>query len=415
MARMTNGSGSHKSLAALTPRSGAGVSNEPADEERHASNLELFLDLVFVFAVTQLAGLIAHDPTATGAAKAILVAFLVWWQWSQFTWAGSATNVQDYAPARALILTLMPLTLMMAVSIPHAFADTGRWFAWFYLAAQFGVLALQGTFAHAATSQHWQAFARYAAMACIGPVLIVVGSYSNSAQAWWWLAAALTAVVAALRAANGEWSLNPTHFAERHALFIIIALGEVVVAAGATTYGLVQESGLTASQAFATIVATLAAGALWWVYFAYVPRVMEHSLAQVRGPQRGVLARDALTFGHFPLVIGIVLFSVVVEHMIEHPYDPLTTADRWWLIGAVFGYTGGLLALRFRIAKRISPEGIGLLAAVGLLCGLNGDLNAVTTVAIVAALYAASHALRYALFKRELNAETARPGAATSV
>ena len=205
---------------------------EPTElAERHANNLELFLDLVFVFAVTQVASFISHDPSGTGVAKGALLAFLVWWQWSQFTWAGAATDLQNHAGARSIVLILVPLTLMTAVGIPDVYGKFAPWFAWFYLGVQFAVLTLQGSFTRS-RAEFWRSFVRYAAVGCLSPTLVVIGSYAGKNQVWWWAAAAAFLVVAAFRGAGGSWAINPTHFAERHALFTIVALGEVVVAVG---------------------------------------------------------------------------------------------------------------------------------------------------------------------------------------
>ena len=125
------------------------------ETQRHATNLELFLDLVFVFAVTQIASLVSHDLTLTGAARGLLIAWLVWWQWSQFTWAGSAADLQQRPATRVLVLCTIPATLTMAVSIPNCFHESGHggsapqdsamWFGVAYMAVQLLVLAMQGT------------------------------------------------------------------------------------------------------------------------------------------------------------------------------------------------------------------------------------------------------------------------------
>jgi len=147
-----------------------------SDDERHASNLELFLDLVFVFAVTQIASLIDSDLTAAGVARGVLIAALVWWQWSQFTWAGSAINLQRRVSTRVLVLCTIPATLTMAVSIPHAFGasdgpDTGAWFGIAYLVVQLLVLAMQGTTAVRDPATR-KAFIDYTSLASIAPVLV---------------------------------------------------------------------------------------------------------------------------------------------------------------------------------------------------------------------------------------------------
>src|SRR6476469_2735005 len=154
-----------------------------SDDERHASNLELFLDLVFVFAVTQIASLIDSDLTVAGVGGGVLISALVWWQWSQFTWAGSAINLQQRVSTRVLVLCTVPATLTMAVSIPHAFgtgnvADTGVWFGLAYLVVQLLVLAMQGATAMRDPVTR-KAFINYTSFASVAPVLVAAGGFAH--------------------------------------------------------------------------------------------------------------------------------------------------------------------------------------------------------------------------------------------
>ena len=145
-------------------------------DERHATNLELFLDLVFVFAVTQIASLISHHPTGTGTAKGFLIALLVWWQWSQFTWAGSAIDLQRTARTRVLVLGCIPVTLIMTISIPDAFDSSGVWFAAAYMGVQLLVLGMQGSVSLVDPLLR-PAFIRYASLATVAPVVVLVVAF----------------------------------------------------------------------------------------------------------------------------------------------------------------------------------------------------------------------------------------------
>ena len=131
------------------------------EKERSANHLELFLDLVFVFAVTQIASLISHEPSGTGTAKGLLIALLVWWQWSQFTWAGTAVDLEHTPRTRVLVLSCIPFALIMTISIPEAFHGTGIWFGSAYLGVQLLVLGMQGSDA-LADPRARPAFIRYA-------------------------------------------------------------------------------------------------------------------------------------------------------------------------------------------------------------------------------------------------------------
>lgn len=285
---------------------------ENGERERHATNLELFLDLVFVFAVTQIAALISHHPTGTGTAKGLLITVLVWWQWSQFTWAGSAIDLQRTAATRVLVLGCIPVTLIMTIAIPDAYHGSGLWFGVAYLGVQMLVLGMQGSVSLRNPVLR-PAFIRYGTLASIAPVCVLIGSFfHDDARVIIWIVAAALNFIGGLRASAGEWVINPVHFAERHSLFVIISLGEVLIAAGATA----SELELNARTAIALAVAVAVACTLWWTYFAYIPAVGEDTLRQAQGAMRGRFARDLYTFGHFPVVFGLILYAVVVKHLI---------------------------------------------------------------------------------------------------
>jgi len=369
-----------------------------ADAERHATNLELFLDLVFVFAVTQVATLISHHPTFTGTAQGLLMAWLVWWQWSQFTWAGSAIDLQRVARTRVLVLCIIPVTLVMTISIPDAFHTTGLWFGVAYVGVQLIVLAMQGSVAMATPATR-AAFLLYAGSATIAPCVVLAGAFAHgNARIVVWVVAAGINVIGALRAAGGEWAINPVHFAERHSLFVIISLGEVLVAAGASASGI----GLDRDTAVALIAAVAVACVLWWTYFAFIPEVTEHRLREATGVARGVLARDLFTFGHFPIAFGLILYAVVVKHLVTHPVGHLSTDDRWLLACFAAFFLGGLLVIQFRVVRRLAPERVAAIAVIAGLGALGGQLPGRVVVALVAVALAVMQAITWRRFTGRL-------------
>jgi low temperature requirement protein LtrA len=368
------------------------VESTDAARERHATNLELFLDLVFVFAITQIASLIANEPTGNGVAKGLLIACLVWWQWSQFTWAGSAIDLQGNALTRVLVLSIIPFALMMTVSIPRAFGRNGMWFAATYMGVQLLVLAVQGNVAvrQAATRP---AFVRYASFAVVAPVLVLIGGFAhgNARIVIWVIAAIVNAVGGLLGAGAGEWAIDPVHFAERHALFIIISLGEVLVSVGATATG----KNLTAARATAMLVAVAGACVLWWTYFAFIPRVAEHALRQATGATRGALARDLFTFGHFPLVFGLVLYALVSKHIVLHPLGKLGAHDRWMLAASAVSFIGGLSLIQLRVRRRVAPERIAAMIMICLICWGGRYARSLILVSLVIVIYAVMQAITW--------------------
>lgn len=369
---------------------------DPVEEERHATNLELFLDLVFVFAVTQITGLVAHDLTPAGVGRAALMAGLVWWLWSQYAWAGAAIDLQRHASTRLLVLVTVPPTLLMAVAIPTAYGDGGPWFGAAYLAVQWLVLAMQGTEA-VRQPERWRAFFAYASMASVAPAAVLIGGLlDGDARTIAFAVAVALNVGAAFRGAGGEWALNPGHFAERHALFVIIALGEALVAIGATA----TELGLERTTVLGGGVAVAGACVLWWTYFAYIPEVTEHALCSARGPRRGILARDLMTLGHFPIVAGIIAYAVVAKHVVRHPDAAPALADRWLLAGAVALILGAYLHMQWRVTRALAPERLAVIAIVALGCGFGGALPGAYLVGATAIVVGIAQGISRRRFQR---------------
>ncbi|MBK9035701.1 MAG: low temperature requirement protein A [Myxococcales bacterium] len=367
---------------------------DPVDEERHATNLELFLDLVFVFSVTQITGLLAHDLTIAGAGRAALLALLVWWLWSQYTWAGAAVDLQERAATRLLVLATIPAALVMAIALPTAFGAGGRWFGVSYLVVQWLVLAMQGADAVKAPDTR-RAFLAYASVASIAPALVLIGGFlDGDARPIAWAGGGLAYLVAALRGASGAWTLNPGHFAERHALFVIIALGEVLVAVGATATDL----GLDGTTLLGVGVAVAGACVIWWTYFAFIPEVVEHVLLTAQGARRGVLARDLMTLGHYPIVAALIAYAVVAKH-VKHPHDPLGVADRWLLASSVALLIGAYLHIQLRAVKRMAPERLAAIAVVAVACGVGGALPGAALLGGAAAVLGTAQAITWRRFR----------------
>ncbi|HEY0520227.1 MAG TPA: low temperature requirement protein A [Ilumatobacteraceae bacterium] len=370
------------------------------DTARHATNLELFLDLVFVFAVTQIASLVRHDLTITGAGRGLLIAWLVWWQWSQFTWAGSATDLQERAATRVLVLCTIPATLTMAVSIPNVFHETvngssshdaGPWFGVAYMAVQLLVLAMQGTEAWRDRATR-QAFIDFVSYASIAPLLVTAGGFAHDrVRLGLWIVAALVNVASAVRGASGEWVINPVHFAERHTLFVIICLGEALVSIGGTA----SDVGLTSKTLIGLVAATSVACIVWWVYFAFIPDVAEHMLERATSRHRGRAARDLFTFGHFPIVAGIIAYAVVVKEMVADAARPLPHADRLMLIASLAMLIGGCLHIQWRVVHELAPERFVAIAAIAAWLLIGSDLRGSPAVGGVAVILAVMQSITW--------------------
>jgi low temperature requirement protein LtrA len=263
------------------------------------------------------------------------------------------------------------------------------------MAVQLLVLAMQGSTAlrDAATRQ---SFVNFASLASIAPLFVVAGGFAHDrTRLSLWIVAALVNVAGALRGASGEWVINPVHFAERHSLFVIICLGEAVVTIGATANGI----GLRSQILVGIVAATAVACVLWWTYFAFLPSVVEHTLRHALGPRRGQVARDLFTFGHFPIVAGIIAYAVVAKHMVAEPTESLPGSDRWLLIAAFAMLVGGYLHIQFRVIHRLAPERVVAIAAVAAWVLVGARLPGSAAVGGIAAILAVMQTITWRRFR----------------
>jgi low temperature requirement protein LtrA len=292
-----------------------------ASQPQGVTFVELFFDLVFVFAVTQITAGTAHDLTLAGVLRSILVGWLIWWAWTQFTWTlNPADTTHEWV--RVLTLAATAAAFVMAASVPRAFTDEAIWFALPYLAVRLLGLGLQVRVEMERRGADHAAVYRWAGASLVGLALVLVGALVDPGlRTVVWLAAIgadFAAATIAGRAAT--WDLNPAHLAERHGLFVIIALGESLIVAGAAVSDAELTPGLVTAVGASIVVACL----LWWTYFGWLKEALEHRFATADPRRLGPLARDAFSFAHFPLIGGIVGFAVAVEETVVHPDDPMT-------------------------------------------------------------------------------------------
>lgn len=322
-----------------------------AEEAKRTTYLELFFDLVFVLAITQVAARLHEDHTTSGWAHAGLLLWLVWWAWSQYAWTANAVDVERPG-VRAAVLAVIGATLLAAIAIPDAFAADGAWFALPYTSVRAAGLALYwGGLRH--DPAHRAALRTYLPVASVSPTLVLLGGLGPpSARAWIWTLAVLVDVGSVAAAGRGEFQVAPGHFAERHALILLIALGESIIAVGTTASELEPSARTTATAALAFALIA----ALWWAYFTAVQPAAEARLAgEPDHRRRGHLARDLYTLGHLPLVAGTVVFAVAVEEVIAHPGEPLD-AFTWAALAVCAGlFAAGFGALRIRLGP-LSPR-----------------------------------------------------------
>ena len=232
-------------------------------EDQSATFIELFFDLVFVYAVTQTVTLVHEDLSWAGLGRAVVVFWLVWWAWTQYTWALNSADTAHPA-VDAVMLVATAIVFLMAVTVPDAFGDAGAWFAATYIVVRAVGLGLYGRVAWDDVAKR-AAVRKFAVLSLGGLAAVAAGGLvDGEARAWLWAAALLLDVVAAALAGAAEgWDIRPDHFGERHGLFVIIALGESLIVAAAGLTG----AELNAQTVAVAILAVAATAALWWIYF----------------------------------------------------------------------------------------------------------------------------------------------------
>jgi low temperature requirement protein LtrA len=357
------------------------VSGQAAEAERRTSSVELLWDLVFVFAVTQVSTLLAHDLSWPGLGRAMLVLALVWWAWSAFVWVTNAHD-PDGPQVRGVLFAAMPLAFVVALAVPGAFGADALLFVLAYSGVRFLHLALYVDAAHRGRAS-LAAIAGFASTVTIGMALLIVGSQTgHGAHAVLWTAAA------AIDYAGPAWLTRKrlaalqrvavAHFAERYGLFIIICLGESIVATGLGAAGHRLDGGLVAGATLALLVTI----GLWCTYFLGVAGAAEQTLRTHEQPV--LAAADGYSYMHLLLVAGIIVFAVGAKNTVGHVADPLSGAARLALCGGVALYLAGLLAFGLRMIGSVRVE-LGIAAAACLAAFVAGTgLPAWAVAAMVA-------------------------------
>ena len=355
--------------------------------------LELFFDLVFVLAITQCTALMADNPTWTGLAQGMLVLGVLWWSWVGYAWLTSVVNPEE-GIVRFAIFAAMAALLVTALCVPQAFGDLALLFACSYGVVRFGQIVL---FAVASRDDPAlrRSVAGLAGGTAIGVGLLVSASFADGAlQGALWLLALLLDMGEPFLFGTDGWRLVPGHFADRHGLIVIIALGESIVAIGVGA-----ELGVDAGVVVAATLGIAVAAALWWLYFDIVALVAERRLSNAaEGRERNEIARDSFSYLHFPMVAGIVLVALGMKKTLAHVGDPLELVPAVAALGGTALYLLAHVAFRWRNVHRFSNQ--RLLCAIGLLALVPAalELPALATLALVAGVLAALIAYETAHF-----------------
>ena len=353
-------------------------------EESRVTPLELFFDLVFVLALTQCTALMADQPTWEGLAKGLLVLGVMWWSWVGYAWLTSVVNPEEGA-VRLVMFAAMAAFLVVALCVPGAFNDEALLFACAYAIVRFSQIAL---FVLASRDDPGLRHAVWGLLGstAIGVGLLVAASFADGTLqgALWALALALDMGGPLLIDPSG-WRLEPGHFAERHGLIVIIALGESIVAIGVGA-----EAGVTTGVVVAATVGIAIAAALWWLYFDIVALVAERRLSNAApGRERNTIARDSFSYLHLPMVAGIVLVALGLKKTLEYVGDPLKVVPATALLGGAAMYLVAHVAFRYRNVHRFSWQRLVCAVVLVALLPAAVEIPALVTVSIVSALLVA--------------------------
>ncbi len=371
--------------------SGSSHFRQRTGEEQRATWLELFFDLVFVFAVTQLSHLLLHHLTLRGELQTLFLLLVVWWAWIYTTWMTNWFD-PDSVLVRLVLLVVMASSLLMAVAIPEAFGDLAPLFACSYVALQV-VRNAFNVYATPCDNNFHIVFRRILTWSLASGTLWLAGGFTpQGARTWLWIAALVVDYVAPSlgywtprlgRSATADWEIETAHFAERFQLFIIIALGESIVVTGATASSPAFDLAIGTSL----MVAFATSAALWWLYFDEVGWRAQRLLSRVE--DSGQLARDAYTYLHMPIVAGIIVVAVADEVVIAHPGSSPSGVELAVILGGPVLYLIGHTLFRLRMIHNVSRKRLVAAAAIVALAPLAGPLTSLGLAACVLAILTA--------------------------
>jgi low temperature requirement protein LtrA len=352
-------------------------------EGERVKPLELFFDLVYVLAITQCTALILANPSWVRLAEAMLVLALLWWAWTGYAWLTSVVDPEEGAIRVALIAAMAAL-LLVSLAVPDAFDDGALEFAVAYSAVRVAHIALflLASRDNASLRRPVLGITGGTAAACI---LLIAGALLDTGPqiALWTLALAVDIGEPYFTSAEG-WRMVPLHFAERHGLIVIVALGETIVALGVGA-----EVGLTVGVAAAAVLGIVLVSELWWIYFDVVAIANVRRLVNAPpGQEQNAMARDVYSYLHFPLVAGIVIAAFGLHETLAHVEDPLDDLAAFALLGGVAIYLLGHVAVRRRGARTWNRRRVVLAAVMLALIPAAEHIASLAILAVVTALLA---------------------------
>jgi len=370
-----------------------------ADEGAKVTPVELFFDLVFVFALTQITSLMAHDLTGRGLVRGLLVLGLLWWSWVGYAWVCNLV-VADEGAVRLALFVAMAAMFVMALTVPEAFDDLPGGLpgpvvvALGYFAFRALHLALFWIIGRTDPGLRRQLVKFAPAMLAGTALLLVASQFHGSTQTALWALAMLADYGGTFLGGASGWRIRSAgHFAERHGLIVIVALGESIVAIGVGVADLPISWPIVVASGLGLAVSA----AMWWAYFDVSALVGERALANATGADRARLARDAYSYLHFPLMAGVVLAALGLKDVLKyvgdtehhHLSDPLSSLALLALYGGVALYFLAHVAFKLRTAHTLFVPRVVVGVALLLLLPLGGMLPALAALGLLAGVLVA--------------------------
>lgn len=372
------------------------------DDEKRVTSLELFFDLMFVFAITQVSGLVSAHATWVGLLQGLAILAVLWFAWTGYAWLGNTANAEE-GVMRVMLLSAMAAMLIASLAVPHAFGADALTFGIAYFAVRFLHIATYTAVARRNRDPELAgAVARLASTILPAAALLVLaGAVDGTARTACWIAAIAVDYGGVLARGIEGWRVHAGHFAERHGLVIIIALGESIVSLGVGAGKLPLDVGVIA----AALLGIAVAAALWWAYFDVVALVGERRLRSARDHAQALMARDSYSYLHLPMVVGIIVFAIGVKRTLIELHAHLGVVPATALCGGVALYLVALSAFKRR---NIGTFNYQRLVAAALLLALIPVATAVSAllalalVAVVSCGLIAFEVMRYNEARRRI-------------
>lgn len=364
------------------------------EPEQRVTPLELFFDLVFVFAITQVTAFIAHEPDSKHLFEGLAILTAIWWAWGCYAWLGNTAGADD-GLFRVTLLTAMGAMAVVAIAVPRAFAADALAFGIAYCAVRVLHIVAYALLVRRLPHLRIVVVKLARTMVPVGLLFVVAGLVDDGTAryACWALAIAIDVTALYVQGVEG-WQVQAGHLAERFGLIIIIALGESIVSVGVGAQGKAMDAELIVG----VLLGMAAAAALWWAYFDVVAIVAEHRFRASAGLERARIARDSYTYLHLPMVAGIVLFSLGVKTTLGHGDEHLHTVPAIGLCGGVALYFLAHVAFRLRNVHTLNSGRLLLAIVLIALIPVATHVPALAALATVSALSCALMAYEFVHF-----------------